>query len=54
MAFEDGATLEARTVIWATGFRLDYSWIELPISTPQGRLEHRHGVTVSLGSISSA
>ena len=49
VAFEDGATLEARTVIWATGFRPDYSWIELPIFDAQGRLEHRRGVTPSPG-----
>jgi putative flavoprotein involved in K+ transport len=32
-------------VIWATGYRPDYSWIDLPILTESGRLRHRRGVT---------
>lgn len=28
--FADGSEAEARTVIWATGFRIDHSWIEAP------------------------
>ena len=32
-------------VIWATGYRPDYCWIELPIFDPDGRLRHRRGVT---------
>jgi putative flavoprotein involved in K+ transport len=33
------------TVIWATGFRLDYSWIDLDIFRPDGRPRHQDGVT---------
>jgi putative flavoprotein involved in K+ transport len=33
------------TVIWATGFRLDYSWIDLDILRPDGRPRHQDGVT---------
>jgi putative flavoprotein involved in K+ transport len=29
--FEDGRILEAANVIWCTGFRPDFSWIDLPI-----------------------
>jgi putative flavoprotein involved in K+ transport len=43
--FEDGRELEVNAVIWATGYRPDYSWIELPIFDGAGRLRHRRGVT---------
>jgi putative flavoprotein involved in K+ transport len=43
--FEDGSELEVDTVIWATGYRPDYSWINLPILGEDGRLRHRRGVT---------
>ena len=43
--FEDGSELDVDAVIWATGYRADYSWIKLPISDEDGRLRHRRGVT---------
>ena len=43
--FEDGSNLEVDAVIWATGYRPEYSWIELPILDANGRLRHRRGVT---------
>jgi putative flavoprotein involved in K+ transport len=43
--FDDGSELEVDAVIWATGYRPDYSWIELPVFDPDGRLHHRRGVT---------
>ena len=43
--FEDGSALEPDAVIWATGYRPDYSWIELPISDPDGRVQQRRGLT---------
>jgi putative flavoprotein involved in K+ transport len=49
VTFDDGAKLDARTVIWATGFRPDYSWIDVPVFDPNGRLAHRRGVTDSPG-----
>ena len=42
---EDGGELEAGAVVWATGYRPDYSWIKLPIFDESGRLRHRRGVT---------
>jgi putative flavoprotein involved in K+ transport len=42
--FEDGSELEVDGVIWATGYRPDYSWIELPVVDEGGRLRHRRGV----------
>jgi putative flavoprotein involved in K+ transport len=43
--FEDGSELEVNAVIWATGYRPDYSWIKLPVFDDDGRLRHRRGVT---------
>jgi putative flavoprotein involved in K+ transport len=45
VTFEDGSEVEADAVIWATGYRPDYSWIDLPILDSNGRLRHRRGVT---------
>jgi len=45
LRFEDGTELEVDAVIWATGYRPDYSWIKLPIFDGAGRLRHRRGVT---------
>ncbi|HSC50702.1 MAG TPA: NAD(P)/FAD-dependent oxidoreductase [Gaiellaceae bacterium] len=43
--FEDGRELEVDAVVWATGYRPDYSWIDAPIVGADGRLRHRRGVT---------
>jgi putative flavoprotein involved in K+ transport len=43
--FEDGSEREVDAVIWATGYRPDYSWIKLPIVSENDRLRHRRGVT---------
>jgi putative flavoprotein involved in K+ transport len=43
--FEDGSELEVDAAIWATGYRPDYSWINLPIFDEDSRLRHRRGVT---------
>jgi putative flavoprotein involved in K+ transport len=32
-------------VLWATGYRPDYSWIKRPIFDEDGRVRHRRGVT---------
>jgi putative flavoprotein involved in K+ transport len=45
IGFADGAELEVDAVIWATGYRPDHSWIELPVTDDDGRLRHRRGVT---------
>jgi putative flavoprotein involved in K+ transport len=47
--FSDDTELDVRTVIWATGFRLDHSWIEVPVFDGQGTVVHRRGVTESPG-----
>jgi putative flavoprotein involved in K+ transport len=47
--FEDGSELEFDAVIWATGYRPDYAWIDLPVFEGDGRLRHRRGVTDAPG-----
>jgi putative flavoprotein involved in K+ transport len=47
--FSDGNELDVSAVIWATGFRHDYSWIDAPVFDDQHRLVHRRGVTDSPG-----
>lgn len=41
---EDGRILPVDGVLWATGFRPDYDWIQLPILDEQGYPKHRQGV----------
>jgi putative flavoprotein involved in K+ transport len=41
--------VDVAAVIWATGFRLDHSWVDVPIFDEAGRLVHRRGVTESPG-----
>ena len=35
---------EIRTVVWATGYRPDYSWLHVPVLDHKGRLRHDGGV----------
>jgi len=43
--FADGSSLDAGIVIWATGYRPDYSWIDIPGVACDGQVIHRRGVT---------
>ena len=45
----DGTRVTPGAVIWATGFVLDHSFVQLPVFDTGGRLAHRRGVTASLG-----
>jgi putative flavoprotein involved in K+ transport len=45
ISFADGSELDVDAVIWATGYRSDYSWIEFPVHDQYGRVCHRRGVT---------
>jgi putative flavoprotein involved in K+ transport len=36
---------EIRSIVWATGFRPDFSWVDLPVFDHRGRLVHDGGVT---------
>lgn len=42
---------EIRTVIWATGYQQDLSWLRVPVLDPKGRLVHDGGVTGSPGLV---
>jgi putative flavoprotein involved in K+ transport len=37
---------EIRTIVWATGFRPDYSWLEVPVLDRKGLIRHDGGVVV--------
>ncbi|HET7245999.1 MAG TPA: NAD(P)/FAD-dependent oxidoreductase [Streptosporangiaceae bacterium] len=41
----DGTTLDAGIIIWATGYRSDYSWIGIPGVIRDGTVVHRRGAT---------
>jgi len=43
--FADGTSLDVEVVIWATGYRPDYSWIHIPGVARDGQVAHRRGVT---------
>jgi len=40
---------EVRTILWATGFRPDFSWLALPVFDRKGRLRHSAGVVDAPG-----
>ena len=44
---EDGRVVEAANVIWCTGFRLDFSWIDLPIVGDDGYPLEDRGIVSS-------
>jgi putative flavoprotein involved in K+ transport len=35
---------DVRTVLWATGYRPDYSWLKVPVLNDKGELRHDRGV----------
>ena len=35
---------EIKTVVWATGYRPDYSWLQVPVLDHKGRLRHDGGI----------
>ena len=40
---------EIKTIIWATGFRPDYSWLDVPVLDRKGQVRHDGGVVDSPG-----
>ena len=40
---------EIRSIVWATGFRPDYSWLHVPVVDEKGYLRHDGGVVSSPG-----
>jgi putative flavoprotein involved in K+ transport len=49
VSFDDGTQVEVAGVVWATGFRVDHSWIDVPVFDAGGRLIHQRGVTEAPG-----
>ena len=43
--FEDGDQLDVEAVIWATGYRPDYSWLDVPVIDAKSQVRHRRGLT---------
>jgi putative flavoprotein involved in K+ transport len=40
---------DVKTIVWATGFRPDYSWLDVPVFDRKGNLEHDKGVVDAPG-----
>jgi putative flavoprotein involved in K+ transport len=49
VSFGDGSEVEVDGIVWATGFKVDHSFIDAPIFDGAGRLVHQRGVTESPG-----
>ncbi|HVI18984.1 MAG TPA: NAD(P)-binding domain-containing protein, partial [Gaiellales bacterium] len=47
--FTDGATVTPAAVIWAIGYRLDHSFVQVPVFDEIGRVVHERGVTAAPG-----
>ena len=45
VTFADQTQVRPATVIWATGFRSDYSWIDIPDVITERGVEHERGIT---------
>ncbi len=45
----DLSTSGIRTIVWATGYRPDYSWLEVPVLDRKGMIKHAAGVADSPG-----
>jgi putative flavoprotein involved in K+ transport len=45
----DLAAGKIKTIIWATGYRPDYSWLEVPVLDRKGMMRHDGGVVCSPG-----
>ena len=38
-----------RSIVWATGFRPDYSWLNVPVLDRKGRIRHDGGIVDAPG-----
>jgi putative flavoprotein involved in K+ transport len=47
--FEDETNVDVAGIVWATGFRLDHSWIHAPVFDDAGQAVHQRGVTEAPG-----
>jgi putative flavoprotein involved in K+ transport len=44
---EGGRVMDVATVLWCTGFRPDFAWVDLPVFDPDGAPAHHRGVVGS-------
>jgi putative flavoprotein involved in K+ transport len=51
VGFANGESLDVAAVIWATGYRPDYSWLEVPGVVVDGRVRHTGGMTAVPGLV---
>jgi putative flavoprotein involved in K+ transport len=50
VTFDDGSSADYEGIVWATGYRVDRSWIEIPeVKDERGQIQHVRGVTESPG-----
>jgi putative flavoprotein involved in K+ transport len=49
VSFADGGTVSPAAIVWATGFRLDHSFVRPPVFDADARLVHQRGVTAARG-----
>ena len=50
ISFEGGESADYDGVVWATGFRIDHSWMDIPeVKDERGQVRHVRGVTDSPG-----
>jgi putative flavoprotein involved in K+ transport len=49
MNLSNSSKSNIRTIIWATGYRPDYTWLEVPVLDHKGMIRHDGGVTSSPG-----
>jgi putative flavoprotein involved in K+ transport len=49
VGFDDDTQVDVAGVVWATGFRVDHSWIDVPVFDADGRVIHQRGVTQAPG-----
>jgi putative flavoprotein involved in K+ transport len=45
----DLAAAKIKSIIWASGYRPDYSWLEVPVLDRKGMIQHDGGVVASPG-----
>jgi putative flavoprotein involved in K+ transport len=45
VTFADGSEIAVDAVVWATGFRLDHSFVQSPVFDDRGQVKHKRGVT---------
>jgi len=50
LIFDDQSNLQVDNIIWSTGFKPDFSWIQIPgVLNAEGNVKHKRGVTTNKG-----